>query len=366
MNIVRNTNARGNVLDKFNECKEYVNFETDALLLTLAMKYFSITSVDTAASEVIPPSILEGSKELKTEWLYHHVKEMIKQYIVAPQAEDLTSLQMNISKTSGQYQSLKCRHPGCSSEFRYERVRINHEKKADSLGSGTTSDKTDTAKIASVRDDVFNYCTARLNLGLLIRNADDAVKEGDGERIIRCWKLFMLFYKAFGHHKYAYAAFSLQSKVSAIFTQAQAEQLVWNRTVNRKGGRGKNISCDLRLEQLNCTTKELLYNLGVNLEEASAKRESLAVGFLEKMLERAQEESHTTSPSGHHKAKKKEDDMKQLVQNLVSKRIFEFTNGRKNEQFKDFNRNILAKLDASSLSSWLSDHLKQLSKKYPS
>eukprot|EP00794_Sanderia_malayensis_P008348 gene8348-9249_t len=131
----------------------------------------------------------------------------------------------------------------------------------------------------------------------------------------------------------------------------------------------KHIAClqdVLDLPLCCCRTKELLYNLGVNLEEGSAKRESIAVGFLEKMLEKAQEESQTTSPNGHHKTKKKEDDMKLLVQNLFSKRIFEFRSGRKNEQFKNFNRNILAKLDVSLLSSWLTDHLKQLSKKYPS
>ncbi len=30
------------------------------------------------------------------------------------------------------------------------------------------------------QDDVFNYVTARLKLGLLLKNVDDAVKEGDG------------------------------------------------------------------------------------------------------------------------------------------------------------------------------------------
>eukprot|EP00794_Sanderia_malayensis_P002137 gene2137-2425_t len=196
-------------------------------------------------------------------------------------SEDLTSVQKNISKTFGQHQSFICRYPGCFNEYRYEKVRINHEKKAHSFDSAMTSDKTDTTTRTSAGDDVFNYCTARLNLAFLIRNADDAVKEGD--------------------------------------------------------------------------------------EEGSAKRESIAVGFLEKMLEKAQKESQTASPNGHHKTKKKEDDMKLLVPNLFSKKIFEFRSGRKNEQqFKNFNRHILAELDVSLLSPWLTDHLKQLSKKYPS
>ena len=44
-------------------------------------------------------------------------------------------------------------------------------------------------------DDVLSYATARLNLGLLIRCADDAVREGDGERIILCWCFFLCISK---------------------------------------------------------------------------------------------------------------------------------------------------------------------------
>ena len=43
-------------------------------------------------------------------------------------------------------------------------------------------------------DARFNYaCTS---LGMLLFNFDDAVKEGDSERLLRCWKFMMLIFKA--------------------------------------------------------------------------------------------------------------------------------------------------------------------------
>ena len=212
------------------------------------------------------------------------------------------------------------------------------------------------------RDDVFNYASARLNLGLLLQNADDAVKEGDGPRIIRCWQFFLLYFKAYGHHKYAYAAFLLLTKVKATLTPAEAEQLIWNRTVNRKGGLGRNISCDLRLEQLNCLTKELLHNLGVNLDEKNAQREAAAVGYLEKMLRSIDDDLDLAAPSGHHKIKGKEKDMQHLVNNLISKGTFQFQPGRKHECFDGFDRNLLSELDVSSLTNWLKEMRNKLMK----
>ena len=96
--------------------------------------------------------------------------------------------------------------------------------------------KEDQTKCHMQQDDVLSYAGARLNLGLLIRNAEDAVKEGDGDRIIRCWRFFLLYFNAYRHHKYACAAFLLLARVEAISSPEEVEQLVWDRTVNRKGG----------------------------------------------------------------------------------------------------------------------------------
>ena len=73
----------------------------------------------------------------------------------------------------------------------------------------------------------------------MIFNFEDAVKEGDGERTIRCWKFMTLIFTAFHHPKYALAGLELQLNRKALLIPYQAHSLTWNRTVNTKGGKGK-------------------------------------------------------------------------------------------------------------------------------
>ena len=47
-------------------------------------------------------------------------------------------------------------------------------------------------------DNVYAYACEVLSLGLLYFEFRDAIKEGDGERIIRIWKYLLLLFKASG------------------------------------------------------------------------------------------------------------------------------------------------------------------------
>eukprot|EP00794_Sanderia_malayensis_P017142 gene17142-18864_t len=337
MNLVRNSNARGNVLDKFNACKDYVNFETDALITTLAMTYFGIDDIDSPSENVIPPMILCASNERKQEWFIGHVKKLVQDFIIGKNMEHVADIQQSVTTADQERQTMSfaCRFPGCTKQYRNKKVRASHEVKIHSFE--VQENKEDKTCGEMEQDDVLNYAGSRLNLGLLIRNAEDFVKEGDGKRIIR---------------------------VEAISPPAEAEQLVWDRTVNRKGGKGQNISCDLRLEPLNCLTKELLHNLGVNLNEKNGKRESHALDFLQKMLESTDKDLTMTMLSGHHKVKSKKNDFDHLVKNLLSKKVFKLTPGREHEHFNKFERNLLSTLDVSSLINWLKDQKNKLVKTY--
>ncbi len=157
------------------------------------------------------------------EWLYNHVRMMIQQNITEPQSKSFSAIIDDATKLVHTQSSFKCRHPNCDKTYRYEKVRRNNEKK---IYSPSVYDHEIEKEIADSPDDVFNYCTARVNLCLLWWSVDDAVKEGDGERIIRFWKYFLLYYKAYGHHKDAYAAFMLQAKIQSIYTEAQSEQII--------------------------------------------------------------------------------------------------------------------------------------------
>ena len=122
---------------------------------------------------------------------------------------------------------------------------------------GTSVLEESTSDLITVGEDYkLNYATAVLGMGMLSRNFHDASREGDGERLIRCWKFFMLHFKVDGRVKYAVEAINLIAQVSGLLPPAMRHQLIWNRTCNLTGGAGKNTPLDLQMEHLNRVFKE--------------------------------------------------------------------------------------------------------------
>ena len=72
-------------------------------------------------------------------------------------------------------------------------------------------------------DGVLNYASAVLNDGLLLLEVRDAIHEGDGPRLLRCWKLMMMYWRHGGHTKYALETLHL---LGAIQTTQHQELLM--------------------------------------------------------------------------------------------------------------------------------------------
>ena len=53
------------------------------------------------------------------------------------------------------------------------------------------------------KDGVYNYACVLCHFGSLVIEFRDAWAEGDGERVHRCWKLFLPHFRASGHTKYS-------------------------------------------------------------------------------------------------------------------------------------------------------------------
>ena len=115
----------------------------------------------------------------------------------------------------------------------------------------------------------MEYACSVLSDGLLLMEFRDAIHEGDGERLMRCWKLMMTYFFSSGHRKYALEAFNLQAAINA--TQHEfprlAQDLIQSRFINTHGGAGRNIPTDLFMEHLNRTLKDYMKGLGANISE---------------------------------------------------------------------------------------------------
>ena len=100
-------------------------------------------------------------------------------------------------------------------------------------------------------DHVRAYAKEVLSLGLLLMEFTDAVREGDGERITRCWKYFLLLFKSSERTNYSVEAFNLSLELEYVMTPRMKQQLTWERTINIHGKSGRNVSMDLHMEHIN-------------------------------------------------------------------------------------------------------------------
>ena len=99
-------------------------------------------------------------------------------------------------------------------------------------------------------DHVQEYSKALCYHGLKILLHRDAIREGDGPRLINYWKHNLLQYLEHNHQKYLIYTVRLLTAVNGGVSERLREQILWNRTVNN-GGFGKGISMDLMIEFLN-------------------------------------------------------------------------------------------------------------------
>ena len=60
------------------------------------------------------------------------------------------------------------------------------------------------------KDGVYNYARVLCHHVSLVVEFSDAWREGDGERIMRCWRIFLLHFHANKRYKYALEALRIQ------------------------------------------------------------------------------------------------------------------------------------------------------------
>ena len=74
---------------------------------------------------------------------------------------------------------------------------------------------------------------------------DDSESEGDGERMMRNWKMLMLFNRSRGRGtKYAFEAMCLITNCRALYTPKMAHRIIHGMFGNPKWGEGNNYPND--------------------------------------------------------------------------------------------------------------------------
>jgi len=124
------------------------------------------------------------------------------------------------------------------------------------------------------------YVMQVLSLGLIWHNFLDATKEGDGNRIIQCWKFLLLAFKATNRKSYCVEALNLLLQVNYLLSSREAAQVKWCHTVNTTNLQGHNVSMDLHLEHLNRRLKSAIRKMSSNVTYNSVKLAAESVDLL--------------------------------------------------------------------------------------
>ena len=197
----------------------------------------------------------------------------------------------------------------------------------------------------------MNYQEALFTINLLLRNIHDAIREGDGERLVNSYKIALLYFKATRHHKYGLAILNLLASFES--KPKKAFKLIWGRFVNTHGFRGRNISRDLHLEHLNRFLKGLLKPLHSNLNEENAKRIAFSIKNLRKIVKNFEDTLQIKEIRGSKRAKASLKDIKTLTLAYVAAGTFERKSGREYESFAKFNKRVLSNLNDNFMT-WVS------------
>lgn len=246
------------------------------------------------------------------------------------------------------FRSFCCRHERVQHEQDYQTTQ------ADETGTSATNNDKDAKA-----DSIFNYHNARIQCGLLFLNIIDAIKEGDGNRLMRCYKVVLLFMYKFKHIKYAYILLLLFAKLYALLPEKEAESLIHNRFVNKKGKKGGNIPLDLHMEHFNLFLKTLLQAMGGKITEAAAQRCARSMTVLNEVRDAFYSECDKVHRSGYHGSKNTEETVKSMANDLLQGNVFQCIPGRESYQsFKKFKSNILD-IDYRDFFTWVNNHLKQ-------
>ena len=212
-----------------------------------------------------------------------------------------------------------CRSLGCSKTFAHDgKLRRDHELKHNPPvvidEPPTDMSVIDSKFTEDNKDDMLAYQKALLEYSMLVLNFWDAIAEGDGERILRCWKFFLMYLKHQGGSatKYSLEALYLIFQVYALLSPQAAHRLIWNRGVKIRIS-GVNIPLDLCLEFFNKTMKEALKKLGPSATQRSLDRISHSLGVTTDLMKVFDSSLSVFKRSGKHIKKSAANDIGKIV-----------------------------------------------------
>ena len=198
--------------------------------------------------------------------------------------------------------------------------------------------------VGSSEDRVLNYGLQVIQLGVFLMQMDDTEREGDGERMMRNWKLLMLFNRSRKRgKKCAFEAMRIITNCRALYTSQMAHRII-----------------ELKQEHIVKDHKVTLHDLREN-KTLKAVTRSTSTSYSQQLIgNRIDEQSNISKDSTAHTYEDRKEDVKDVVESLRKLKPFKFTPDRSHNAFPNISKSPLDQLDPILLDQWLTKHKRKL------
>ena len=312
--LINRTNVPAKRKENVNAAEEFFEAVVISHFIAAALDYFKMESLDDCPTTLLSLIEKEKNKDSKRKLFHSKIEDFVKAYI-------------NIKPL----------------DFDYDPT--------------TTEAKDD--------DQVRAYAKEILSFGTILMEFNDAVHEGDGKRLMRVWKYFLLTFRSANKTKYSLEGLLLLIKVhSKVLPERLKHQLMYSRFVNTRGRTGANIPIDLHVEHVNRIIKTAIYSQVSNLSPLSVIRSSRCTGVFANITNQFDNVSFLHPQSSSHSQAKLNKDIERIVKQLHhTSKVFVYHPKRAHHHYKIVNSGITkcmkSEEDKQQLISWMKKYLQK-------
>ena len=207
-------------------------------------------------------------------------------------------------------------------------------------------------------DGVFAYAKRLLSMGCFFLEYHDAIKEGDGLRVLHCWRYLLPIFLGTGRTNYSREILNMLYQ-QVTLSPRLSSQLLWSRFINVHGLPARNIPADLHMEHLNRIAKDAIKSLGANKTKRAIERVGKSIGMLSPLLHQFDQEHGLKPISGAHHRANLQKDLGIIVAELMKVDIFSIQADRKYPTFQS-PRDLLHVKSDSDVRDWMVSRLETL------
>ena len=134
-NAVVSVNRNGllNLMDNYDNVKEFFSINLDAFITAESMKYFGMDTVtSTTTIQEFAPSLKNTNTTTKRQWLHEQVSNLLDEFVMDG-ITDLQSIHDDLANPAPTRTEHPCRHPICNRTFVFVKCLLKHERCAMDL-----------------------------------------------------------------------------------------------------------------------------------------------------------------------------------------------------------------------------------------